>query len=580
MSTRQKEKVFGNLIKISFLVVICQCFYLQIIRFPFYSRLSRKNCIRTIEIGTPRGKIYDRNGRVMAQDAPCFNLVFIPYDIKNRVKEAEILSGLISVNKERLVGILSRSYTNPFDRIIIKKRIGKEEVALIEENMLNLPGIFIQPGVDREYLLKEDICHVLGYTGEISRSQLKKYKEKGLKSGDIIGQYGIEKHYDDYLRGIPGGIQVEVDAIGHQGRVLGKKEMKPGNNLILTIDQTIQEIASEALGEKQGCVIAMDPRNGQILALVSNPFFDPNRVALSLNEPDHPFFNRAIHGQYPPGSIFKIITEIAALETGMVEEYDRIECTGEIEVRERLFHCWEEEGHGWIDINLALPFSCNIFFGTIGIQMGTSKMLEYAKILELGKPTGINLPGEKSGFIPSPYEIGPVNLSIGQGNLLTTPIQLLSLISTVANGGNIWQPYVVKKIVSPDGKPVKEFFPVLKKTVYISPETMDVLKRGLKNVMLFGTGVSARVEDLDIAGKTGTSQRGHIELELPTQGSFACYAPADKPTIVLFVFIDYGHSWQAARIAGKILKRVFFPVYEETSGETELDISNEENKIF
>ena len=511
----------------------------------------------------------------MAHDAPCFNLVFIPYDIKDRVEEAEILSGLISVAQERLVDILKRSYTNPFDRIIIKKRIEKKEVSLIEENMLNLPGIFIQPGVDRDYLLKENTCHILGYTGEISRSQLKGYKEKGLKAGDIVGQYGIEKQYDAYLRGIPGGIQVEVDALGHQGRVLGKKEMNPGNNLILTIDQTIQEIASEELGEKQGCVIAMDPRNGQILALVSKPIFDPNRVEMYLNEPDHPFFNRAIHGQYPPGSIFKIITEISALETGMVEEYDRIECTGEIEVRGgRIFHCWKEEGHGWIDINLALPFSCNIFFGTIGMQMGTSKMLEYAKIFELGKPTGINLPGEKSGYLPSPYEIGPVNLSIGQGNLLTTPIQLLSLISTVANGGNIWQPYIVKKIVSPDGNPVKEFFPVLKKTVYISPETMDVLKKGLKNVVLFGTGVSARVEDLDIAGKTGTSQRGDIKLELSPQGSFACYSPADKPTIALFVFIDYGHSWQAAGIAGKILKRVFSPLYEETSGETNLSILN------
>ncbi len=557
----EKERFFKNLVKVGFGLIVAQCFYLQIIRFPHYSALSKKNCIRTIELDIPRGKIFDRNGRILAEDTPCFNLVFIPYDLENPDKEADLICRLIGVDKERVIRIMRRKYLNPYDRIIIKKNLSRKEMSLIEENSLNLPGVFIQPGIDRKYPLKEKTVHIIGYTGEISKEELNKLKEKGLKIGDYIGKYGIEKYYDDYLRGKPGGIRVEVDALGHQRRILGRKKMVPGNNIILTVDQTLQEIAYRCLGERRGCVVAMDPRNGQILALVSKPGFDPEKVEKYLNAEGNPFLNRAIQGQYPPGSIFKIITEIAALETGVIEEYDRIECTGEMEVGDRVFHCWKEEGHGWIDINLALPFSCNIFFGVIGMEVGTKTLIEYAQNFNLGQPTGIDLPGEKPGYIPPPQlSGGPLNLAIGQGALLTTPIQLLSLISTIANGGNIWKPYLVKEIVSPEGKVIKSFSPVLKKTVYISPETLDILKRGLRNVVVFGTGVYAQVENLEVAGKTGTAQKASAELELPTHGAFACYAPADDPKIALIVFLDTGSSAVAARIAGDILREFFFPM--------------------
>ena len=553
------EKLLRNIIKAGFIILIARCAYLQIARYEYYKLLSQKNCIRTIELGTPRGQIYDRNNRILARDVPCFNIVFIPYDLRNAGREAELLSGLIGIREERLETMFLRRYINPFDRIVIKKNLTDEQMSLVEENASKLPGIFIQSGIDRKYTLGKDLCHILGYTREVSPSQLKKLKEEGVRSGDIIGQYGLESVYDNYLKGIPGGIQVEVNALGHQGRILGKKAMQPGNNLILTIDQTIQEIVTENLGEKNGCVIAMDPRNGQILALVSKPGFDPNHIEDYLTGHGHPFINRTIRGQYPPGSIFKIIVETASLEEGILEEYDRIECTGKMEVRNRIFHCWKEEGHGWIDINLALPFSCNIFFGTLGMKLGVRKMLEYARMFNLGEATEIDLPGESNGFLPHPYNIGPLNLAIGQGAILATPLQILSVISTVANDGNIWKPYLVKRIVSPEGKTVKEFFPQLKKTVYISTETLEILKRGLFNVVLFGTGHSAQTENLEIAGKTGTAQRAKSELDLPTIGVFTCYAPAKNPTIALIVFLDEASSYQAAKIAGNILKEIFFP---------------------
>lgn len=577
----EKEKYFSNLIKISFCILLLQCFYLQIIRFPYYSRRSKNNCIRTIETGIPRGKIFDRSGRVLAQDIPCFNLVFVPYDLKDPKKEAEILGKFFPAEKNKFLKILTKSYSNPFDRIILKKKISKEEASVIEENSLDLPGIFTQIGIDREYPLKKDACHVIGHTGEVSQIQIEMFKENGFKPGDVIGQYGLEKQYDEFIKGIPGGLQVEVDALGHHRKILSEKKMKPGNNLVLTIDQTYQEICSKHLGERKGCVIMMDPRNGQILSLVSKPGFDPDEIEQYLGDRNNPFLNRAIQGQYPPGSIFKIITEIAGLETGAIEEHDRIECTGEIQIADTLFHCWifdkEGKGHGWIDINQALPFSCNIFFGTVGMRIGTAKLIEYAKMFGLGETTGIDLPGEKKGYLPSPtaphFETGgPLNLAIGQGALTTTPIQLLSLISTVANGGNIWKPYIVKKIISPDGNIIKEFQPTIKNTVYISSETMEILKKGLKNVVLYGTGTSAKIDEVDVSGKTGTAQLGGPELELPTHGGFVCYAPSDNPTISLVVFLDTGSSFEAATIAGKILKDIFSPTIQEDLIKMDSDI--------
>lgn len=575
----ERENFLKNFLLFFIGIILLKSFYLQVIRYSYYRQLSIKNCIRTIETGIPRGTIYDRNGRILAKDAPAAHLVFIPYDLKDVEKEIEILSNLLSIDKEYLRKKMTKKYKNPFDRVILKRNLDEREISLIEENLYNLPGIFVQEGLKRVYPFGKKTAHLLGYLGEITQAQLEKLKDKGYKMGDIIGQDGIEKQYDEYLRGIPGGIQVEVDALGHQRRVLGKKEGQPGNQLILTIDATIQEIACEELGNRSGCVAVMDPRNGEILALVSNPSFDPENILLYLDErkhPERPFLNRVIKGQYPPGSIFKIITEIAALETGTIKEYDRIECQGEIEVADRVFHCWKEEGHGWVDINLALPYSCNIFFGLTGMHLGVSQIIEYAKKFEFGKPTGIDLPEEKSGYIPSPRETDPLNLSIGQGPITTTPIQLLSLISTVANGGNIWQPFIGKKIISPKGEIIKELTPTIKKTVYIDSDVLDVLRRGLRNVVVFGTGTNANVEGIEIAGKTGTAQRAATELELPTHGAFVCYALYDNPKIAVVVFLDYGSSPQAAAIAGRIIKRIFVPEKIEEGNESETSILEEE----
>ncbi|HNS32608.1 MAG TPA: penicillin-binding protein 2, partial [bacterium] len=560
-----EKRLFGNIIKAAILIIILRCFYLQVVRAGYYHMLSLKNCIRTVETGTPRGFIYDRNKRVLARDTPSLQLVFIPYDIEDAEHEASILSRIVNLDRNTTLKKFTAKYSNPFNRIILKKKLTTEEVSLIEENASRLRGIFVQEGIIREYPLGKKTAHMLGYTGEISEEQLSSYKERGYKSGDVIGQDGIEKIYDGYIRGTPGGIQVEVDARGYHRKILGKRQSIPGSDLILTVDQTIQEIAEEELGSRHGSIVIMDPRNGQVLALVSKPAFDTDNLKDYFSKSGHPFLNRAIKGQYSPGSVFKIITAISALETGNIAEYDRVECTGSIHVADREFNCWKEDGHGWVDINFALPFSCNVFFGTIGMRTGVSKMVEFAKMFELGKPTGIDLPGEKAGSLPDRSTTDSLNLSIGQGPILVTPIQLASLISTVANGGNIWKPYIVKEIISSQGKTIKAFSPSIRTTVFVSSETMDIVKKGLKNVMVFGTGASSRVEGVEIAGKTGTVQRGRSELELGTHGFFVCYAPADDPKMAVVVFLDRASGPAATNIAGRIIRKVLIQEEEEPS---------------
>ncbi len=555
----EKGRIFVNLTRIFFAIIILRAFYLQVVRYPHYRNLSNRNCIRTVDTGIPRGTIYDRNKRVLVKDSPSLHLVFVPYDIESPDKQAAILSKIIFIDKSDILRKFKTRYANPFDRVFLKRKLNRQEVALIEENALKLPGVFIQEGLVREHVLGRNTCHLAGYTGEITERQLAFLRDKGYKSGDSIGQYGLEMTYDEYLRGRSGGLQIEVDALGHQRKVLGRRTSVPGNDLVLTVDQLIQEIANEEMGDRRGCVVAMDPRNGQILALVSKPGFDVNDLQSYFNRSGHPFLNRAIQGTYSLGSVFKIITELSSLESGTIQEYDRIECTGQIEVGDRVFHCWKEEGHGWVDINLAFPYSCNVFFGTIGLRTGVARMLEFAAMFDLGRATGIDLPGEKDGYLPHRREIDALNLSIGQGPILATPLQLLSLISTVANGGNVWKPYLVKEIISPDGGTIKEFAPAIKKTVYISAENMDIMKRGLKNVVLFGTGGRARVDGIEVAGKTGTVQRAHREMEMGTHGFFVCYAPADTPQIAMVVFLDSASSSESAGIAGRILKRVMVP---------------------
>ncbi|MCK4244542.1 MAG: penicillin-binding protein 2 [Candidatus Omnitrophica bacterium] len=566
----------SHLIYLSFIPLFCGLIYTQLFRYYRYQRLSDLNSIRIIGLDIPRGTIFDRNGRVLVKDRPCFNLYFVPFDLKNPQKASSILAPVINIPQEKIESVFRKDCPNPFEQQSLKRDLNEREVAFVEEKGEQLSGIFIQVGLKRDYKLGKKAAHLLGYLGEVSPEELQKKKLKGerIKAGDLVGKEGVEKVFDPLLKGKRGGIRAETDARGHKVRILGKKESSPGNSIILTIDRSIQESSAENLGGYRGSVVVMDPRNGEILALVSKPSFDPDDIDPYLFHPGRPFFNRAIKGCYPPGSIYKIITELSALKKGVITPTDKLECKGELEVQEgkriRLFHCWvdreteEYKQHGWIDINTALPQSCNIFFGQVGLMVGARGLLSYGKRFGLGSPTGIDLPGEKAGSIPPPrLSGGALNLSIGQGALLVTPIQLVSLIATIANGGNIWQPEVIKEIVDPLGNEILSFAPHLRGSIFIPEEDLSLLKEGLYNVVEQGTGRNSKVTGLSISGKTGTAQIAKAELELPTHGAFICYAPRENPIISLCVFLDTASSAEAALIAGRILKDIFFPEENE-----------------
>ena len=569
--------VLRRFIFIALLPLVGGLVYLQVFEHSHFRQLSEGNSIRTIYLDIPRGKILDRNGIVLAEDKLGFNLTYIPFDLKNPAECADILDPILNINRSEIQKKITEKIANPFEPRIIFRSLSQEQLHFVEENSIWLTGIYIQAGLIRNYPFGKDTTAILGYLGEVNREELPTLKKEGLRSGDLVGRNGIEKMFDSLLRGERGGTQVEVDAHGHQLRVLGQKESRPGHTVVLTIDSRLQRIASGKLGDRAGSIVVLSPNTGEVLTLTSKPTFDPDNPAPSLSRSDKPFLNRALAGFYAPGSVFKIITSIAALESGSIIPEDEYECLGSLTLGEREFHCWKEDGHGWVSFENALAQSCNIYFGEIGMKTGEANLLAYARRAGLGVVTGIDLPGEKAGFIPRPGESGgALNLSIGQGALLLTPIQMANLIATVANGGNIFRPEIIRELRNRDGNKIEEFGPAIRSYFFVSETTLNTLKEGLLAVVNSGTGGAAQVPGISIAGKTGTAQTAQRELELTTRGSFICYAPADSPQVAMAVVLDSGASSEAAAITSQILREYFFPPQEAAVSDTQETTVNSE----
>jgi len=569
--------VLKRFIFIALLPLVGGLVYLQIFEHSHFRKLSEGNSIRTIYLDIPRGKILDRNEIVLAEDKLGFNLAYVPFDLKNPAGCADILAPILNMSRSEIQKTITEKMANPFEPRVIFRSLSQEQLHFVEENLTQLAGIRIQAGLIRNYPFGKDTATILGYLGEVSREELPALQKEGLRSGDLVGRSGIEKMFDSLLRGERGGIQMEVDARGNELRVLGQKESKPGHTVILTIDSRLQRIASAKLGDRAGSIVALAPNTGEVLALTSKPTFDPDNPAPSLGRSDKPFLNRALAGIYAPGSVFKIITSIAALESGSITPDDEYECQGSITIGDREFHCWKEDGHGWISFKNALAQSCNIYFGQVGMKTGEANLLSYALKAGLGVVTGIDLPGEKAGFIPDPGESGgALNLSIGQGALLLTPIQMANLIATVANGGNIFRPEIVRELRDRDGNKIEEFGPTIRNYFFVSETTLNTLKEGLLAVVNSGTGHAAQVPGISVAGKTGTAQTAQRELQLNTRGSFVCYAPTDNPQIAMAVVLDSGASSEAAAITGQILREYLFPPQEAAVSDTQAETVNSE----
>ena len=387
----------------------------------------------------------------------------------------------------------------PLKPVVIRHDIPREAVAYLEEHRLQFPGVLLQVEPLRNYPAKVQPAHVLGYVGEVNEAEIRQ-KDRSYRLGDFIGRQGLERDFEDFLRGVPGRRWVEVDAFGREQRVLKEQPYGPGKNLILTLDASLQEKAESLLGDTVGTIIAVDPRNGEVLAMASQPRFDPNAFAggISVNawkeltsEALHPLEDRATRGQYPPGSVFKIAVAAAALQEGAIKEDEELFCPGHLVFGGRTYRDWRPEGHGWVNIHQALVESCDVFFWKVGLRLGIDAIARHARAFGLGDSTGLRDQGEKEGIVPSPewklenigepwYPGETLSASIGQGYTVVTPIQMAVLISAIANEGTLYEPRLVLRVEEPDGRVIQTFGPKMRGRLPIQPQYIDMIRRGLR----------------------------------------------------------------------------------------------------
>jgi penicillin-binding protein 2 len=590
---RQKLKIVIALLLIAIFILLTRLGYLQIIRGAEFKQKSENNSVRFLKIKPLRGLIMDRNGVVIVDNRPSFDVLYIPSKVKGNELSVEKLKDIYkSKSLEFSFDQDIPETAKPYSPIKLEKNVNMEKVALIETNALNLPGIYIDVSPVRLYLDGEILASVIGYTGEISKEDLEKNNDE-YAYGDVLGKHGLEKFLDTYIRGRRGAELVEINAYGKEIKNLGRIDPVSGYNIVLTIDADLQKAVWQAFDGKPGAAVVLDTRDGSVLAMVSSPSFDPNLFNNGIsydqwdklqNNPFAPLSNKAISGQYPPGSTYKLIVAAAALEEGIITPDTKIFCKGSFTLGNRTYRCWKKGGHGWVDLHKAIVESCDVYFYTVGKMLGVDKIAQYAKRFGLGEVSGIDLPNEKSGLVPTKdwkfkrkkvaWQLGEtISISIGQGFNLTTPLQLANAFSAFANGGTLWRPHLVKHIESTDGKIYREFLPEKKGELKLSPKTVEILNSALWGVVNEpgGTGHAAKMLNVDVCGKTGTSQ----VLGLPEDEKarrmkiigafykdhalFACYAPLKNPEIAVAVILENagGGGAVAAPVARKILTAYF-----------------------
>lgn len=563
-------------ISIFFSILILRLWYIQLYKGAYFAELSTNNRVRLLKAKAPRGLILDRNGYTIAENTQGFNLSVIPEDIQNKEELIKKLTSLIDIKKEHIINRLKEATRRPsYLAITIKENLSWKEMSAIEAHKWDMAGIILESGPHRNYPYGEATSHIIGYLGEINENELSEFKKSGHRGyglGDKIGQYALEKQLEPILKGLDGGIRLEVDAKGNEIRAIKSIHPYRGNSVRLTIDLPTQLAAVNAMEGKTGAIVALDPRNGNVLALVSTPSFDPNLLTTGLDEsewrqitshPDKLLTNRAIKGVYPPASTFKVVTASAALETSVITKDTKIKAGGEFRFAGERYRNWKRSGHGSINIHRAIVESADTFFYPIALQLGLTNLHFYASQFGFGSKTGIDLEGEYSGLLPSNewkkrrfgepwYDGETIHLSIGQGYMLSTPLQLANAYSAIANGGTLFTPKLVDTIETFDGDIIRTTETIIKNDVPLSEETIDILKTGLRGVVKEkgGTAWALRYNDFKIAGKTGTAQVVRMKKRIKNikdipykfrdHALFAGFAPFDNPEIVVAVIVEHG----------------------------------------
>ncbi len=586
----KKASIF---IIILFAILILRLWFLQIVNGSYYRLKSEGNRIHLQDISPFRGQIFDCRGQILVGNRPSYDLYVIPEELQhpeNLLQKLEQYANLDPKQVKKKLFEGSRIY--PFKPVCLKSDISRNELAMIDTHRFNLPGVLVKTKPQRHYVYGAFASHLLGYLGEINENQINSGLFPYNKQGDLIGKSGVEKKWQSLLNGIPGGEQLEVDAVGRQIKVIARKESVPGANVFLTIDKDVQFIAEKALNGRRGAVMAIDPCDGSVLALASSPCFDPNQFIGGIKKtswdkivssPDYPLQNRVLASQYPPGSIFKMIVALAGLQEGIIDPEEEVTCTGSFSLGRRTYGCWKKTGHGEVNLHRALVESCDVYFYKLGRKLGVDKIAQYAEKFGLGKNIGFDLGHEAKGLIPTrawkyrktgvSWQAGEtLSVAIGQSYVLMTPLQAAIMISALFNGGNIYKPQVTKCIKKPSGEVLYRITPKLIGNIGIEEKYMALVKQALIDVVNKpkGTGRSAYLENIRVAGKTGTAQvvgidkdkKGSAKRELPLHlrdhAWFVAIAPAEKPRIAIAVIIENGgHGGSAAAPVARDMIRTY-----------------------
>lgn len=594
---RNRLLIVTVILGLAFLILGSRLWYLQVLKGEEFEKFSLENHIRVERIPAPRGRILDRYGKELVINRTSFDIYVIPKD----VKDIPYLSGLLSLALNIDPGQIEEDINSAlkkknFKPVLIIKDINRDQLAYIEARRSSLPGVIIEINNLRQYPHGVLGSSFLGYIGKVTEAELQNNPK--INNNDLVGKTGIEKGWESSLRGDDGYKQKVTDALGREvqstlfAEDLQNKKSMPGNDVLLTIDIELQAAAEEALGEEAGAIVAIDVNTGEVLALASKPSFDPSDFIKGIDsetwsklvsDESSPLLNRSTQGLYAPGSVFKMVPSIAALNEGFINEEEYVYCPGYYKSGNSTFRCWKRAGHGWVNLRSSLVKSCDVYFYKIAEMIGITKLNKYMAAFGYGSKTELGIE-ERQGIAPSrewkqkrfkkPWYKGETIVSaIGQGYVSVTPLQVTMMTTAVANGGRLLKPGIVKKIVSYNGEEQFEHTPVLASYIPAKAHMLGLIKDAMVGVVNDpgGTGRGARMVDYTVAGKTGTAQVVSLDSQSDKRKHrdhawFTSYAPAEAPEIAVTVLIEHGGKGGA--VAAPIAKKII-EIYKKLKEERE-----------
>jgi penicillin-binding protein 2 len=571
MGKAQQILVFSVVVVTMLAVLLGRLFFLQMVQGYNYQEASEENRTRLATSPAIRGMIYDRAGAVLAKDLATYNVKLIPEHFDPAT--LPLLAQITGMPIDEIQAKLEENNLPAWEPFTLRTGLGEEVVQKVEEQRLDLPGISVVIEPQRSYPYDNLFAHLIGYTGSISALELSRLESAGYTGADTIGKTGLEKAYEDWLKGEKGKQILEVNAIGQPVRVLNEIEQIPGDDMTLTIDLKLQQQARQILLDNQmnGSIICMNPQTGAILAMVSTPDFNPNDFVKGISQKEYETLTasnalipKATQDRFPPGSTFKVVTTAAALEEGVIDpETFTVFCPGYIDVGGHRFYCWQTSGHGTQNLVDAIANSCNVFFYTLSLEVGPERIAKWAQLLGLDEYSGVDLPDEAKGVIPTPawkweqleepwYPGDTMNMGIGHGDVAVTPLALANTFATLANGGKLLVPYLVQEIRSPDGTTLKNTQTTVREEIPFSQRTLDYLRQGMVKATTIGTTQQVKPPGISVAAKTGTAL-----ITSEKQDIWICaYAPVEDPKILVLVMNEYStliYGSYLAPFAGQLI---------------------------